>query len=34
MIKTLRIAVCVLFVLTTVLFTLSYLRARALSRER
>lgn len=34
MIKTLRIAVCVLFVLTTVLFTLSYLRARALSRDR
>ena len=34
MIKTLRIAVCVLFVLTTELFTLSYLRARALSRDR
>lgn len=34
MIKTLRIAVCVLFVLTTVLFTMSYLRARALSRDR
>ena len=34
MIKTLRIAVCVLFVLTTVLFTLSYLRARAFSRDR
>ena len=33
MIKTLRIAVCVLFVLTTVLFGLSYVHARQLARD-
>lgn len=33
MIKTLRIAVCVLFVLTTVLFAMTFLRAKQLSRD-
>ena len=33
MIKTLRIAVCVLFCLTAVLFALTFLRARRLSRD-
>ncbi len=33
MIKTLRIAVCVLFVLTAVLFALTFFRARQLSRD-
>ena len=34
MIKTLRIAVCVLFVLTTILFTATYLQAKQLSRDK